>query len=69
MLHYAMTLRHWLQRFEAHSDEIAGMYGDDFVRMYRLYLSGSIANFPTGSLQLYRLLFQRPGLSVFPITR
>ena len=68
-LHYAMTLRHWLRRFEAHRDEIAAMYDEDFVRMWRLYLCGSIANFTTGNLQLYQILFQRPDLAELPITR
>jgi cyclopropane-fatty-acyl-phospholipid synthase len=68
-VHYAKTLRHWLHRFDLHEKEIAQMYNEEFVRMYRLYLSGSISNFTTGSLQLYQVLFQRPDVCVFPITR
>lgn len=68
-LHYALTLQHWLQRFEAHVDEIRKMYNENFVRMWRLYLSASIANFSTGSLQLYQLLFQRPDVNALPLTR
>jgi len=68
-LHYAMTLQHWLTRFEEHKDEIATMYDENFVRMWRLYLCGSIANFTTGNMQLYQVLFQRPQLADLPITR
>jgi len=68
-LHYALTLHHWLQRFETHSEEVAAMFDDNFVRMWQLYLSGSIANFTTGSLQLYQILFQRPDVNVLPLTR
>jgi cyclopropane-fatty-acyl-phospholipid synthase len=68
-LHYALTLQQWLQRFEDHIDEIRNMYGENFVRMWRLYLSGSIANFSTGALQLYQVLFQRPDVNALPLTR
>jgi cyclopropane-fatty-acyl-phospholipid synthase len=33
------------------------MFDERFVRMWRLYLSGSIAAFTTGSLQLFQVLF------------
>ena len=56
-LHYAQTLRHWLDRYEAAHDEVFEMFGERFVRMWRLYLSGSIAGFTTGSLQLFQVLF------------
>ena len=68
-LHYALTLRHWLQRFELHRGEVAAMYDANFVRMWRLYLCGSIANFTTGNLQLYQVLFQRPDSDILPHTR
>lgn len=68
-LHYAMTLQHWLMRFEEHKDEIATMYDENFVRMWRRYLCGSIANFTTGNMQLYQVLFQRPQLADLPIIR
>jgi cyclopropane-fatty-acyl-phospholipid synthase len=68
-LHYAMTLEHWLQRFENNVDEVTEMFDDKFVRMWRLYLCASIANFTTGNLQLYQILFQRPDVSVLPLTR
>jgi cyclopropane-fatty-acyl-phospholipid synthase len=68
-LHYAKTLEHWLERFERHADQVAQMYDDSFVRAWRLYLSGSIANFTTGSLQLYQVLFSRRGNNQVPWTR
>src|SRR5690606_5136816 len=51
-LHYALTLRHWLERFERHAEQIARMYDEAFVRAWRLYLAGSIAAFAASSLQL-----------------
>jgi len=68
-LHYARTLEHWLSRFEAHSEEVGGMFDENFVRAWRLYLSGSIASFTTGSLQLFQVLFTRRGNNLVPWTR
>jgi len=68
-LHYARTLEHWLGRFEANAEEVAQMFDESFVRAWRLYLSGSIANFTTGSLELYQVLFTRRGNNQVPWTR
>src|SRR3984885_14782593 len=56
-LHYALTLRHWLDRYRAAEDCVRKMFDDTFVRMWRLYLAGSIAGFETGTLQLFQVVF------------
>jgi len=68
-LHYARTLRHWLQRFEASADAVAAMFDQRFVRTWRLYLTGSIAAFATGALQLFQIVFARPDVNEIPWTR
>jgi cyclopropane-fatty-acyl-phospholipid synthase len=68
-LHYALTLEHWLDRFEAAHDQILRMYDAAFVRAWRLYLSGSIAAFRTGELELYQVLFNRAGSNDIAWTR
>lgn len=68
-LHYAMTLRHWLDRFEASSAAVARMFDDRFVRTWRLYLAGSCAAFSGGGLQLFQVLFARPGANGIPWNR
>jgi cyclopropane-fatty-acyl-phospholipid synthase len=68
-LHYAKTLEHWLDRYQAHEDRVAEMFDERFVRMWRLYLAGSIASFTTGSLQLFQILFTRAGVNEIPWTR
>lgn len=68
-LHYARTLEHWLERFDEHQDEVRKMYDDNFIRAWRLYLCGAIANFANGYLQLYQVLFSRPHNNSLPITR
>jgi len=56
-IHYAKTVEHWLERFEASSDQVSAMYGDWFQRAWRLYLAGSIAGFRAGTLQLFQITF------------
>ena len=58
-LHYALTLRHWRERYEAHAAEVTARYGPWFARTWRMYLAGSEAAFATGSLQLFQVLFAR----------
>jgi len=68
-LHYDLTLQHWLQRFNAHEEEVRNRFGEEFVRAWRLYLSGSISAFRAGSLQLFQLVFTRPTDNELPWTR
>jgi cyclopropane-fatty-acyl-phospholipid synthase len=68
-LHYAETLRHWLKRFEASAGAVAAMFDERFVRMWRLYLAGSCAAFAAGALQLFQVVFSRPGVNDIPRTR
>ncbi len=58
-LHYALTLRHWRERFERHEPAVREQYGAEFVRMWRMYLAGSEASFVSGSVQLFQVLFAR----------
>lgn len=45
---YALTLRHWLQNFEANRDSIEEMgHSPAFIRMWRFYLASCIAAFTT----------------------
>jgi len=68
-LHYARTLRHWLERFEREAGTVTRMFGDRFVRAWRLYLAGSQAAFLAGSLQLFQVVFARGEDNHIPWTR
>jgi cyclopropane-fatty-acyl-phospholipid synthase len=68
-LHYARTLEHWLERYEESVDKVRAMFDETFVRAWRLYLTGSIAAFTTGKLQLFQVLFARSGAPNVPWTR
>jgi cyclopropane-fatty-acyl-phospholipid synthase len=68
-LHYAQTLRHWLELYEANVDRVKNMFDEKFVRMWRLYLAGSIAGFTTGTLQLFQVVFAPRENNSIPMTR
>jgi cyclopropane-fatty-acyl-phospholipid synthase len=68
-LHYALTLKHWLERFENAKSQVSEMYDERFVRAWRVYLSGSQAAFNTGQMQLFQVLFARQFTNAVPWTR
>lgn len=67
--HYAKTLELWLERYEQAVDQVKEMFGPEFVRMWRLYLAGSIAGFRVGTLQLFQVLFAGRQRRELPWTR
>lgn len=68
-LHYARTIEHWLQRYEAAADRVTQMFDAEFVRSWRLYLAGSLAAFRSGDMQLFQVTFARSGDNRIPWTR
>ena len=68
-LHYARTLRDWLERYSASESVVRGMFDEEFVRAWRLYLAGSVAAFETGSLQLFQVVLGRADSNHVPMTR
>lgn len=68
-LHYAKTLQHWLDRYEANLDTVKEMFDDNFIRAWRLYLAGSLSAFTAGHLQLFQVVFARERNNSIPWTR
>lgn len=68
-LHYSKTLELWLQRFEQNKGQVEAMLDKKFVRAWRLYLSGSIAAFNVGSLQLFQVVFTHAENNELPWSR
>lgn len=68
-LHYAQTLRHWLELYERNVERVRALYDEKFVRMWRLYLAGSTAGFTTGTLQLFQVVFAPSANNDVPMTR
>lgn len=67
-LHYAMTLRHWRERFEANLDAVRAMYDDTFCRMWRYYLIASELSFRLGRQVVFQIQLARQQDAV-PLTR
>ena len=68
-LHYGRTCRDWLERFERVADRVEQRFDQRFVRMWRLYLAGSVSAFTTGSLQLFQVVFAPGRSNAVPWTR
>jgi cyclopropane-fatty-acyl-phospholipid synthase len=68
-LHYAKTLKAWLDRYEENIDAVQNMFDQPFVRGWRLYLAGSIMAFLHGKLQLFQVVFARSGMNELPVSR
>ena len=57
------------ERFEQNLSRVEEMFDETFIRAWRLYLSGCIANFSTGALQLFQVVFSRAANNRVPWTR
>ena len=68
-LHYARTLEHWAQRFDEHTEQITEMMDEEFVKVWGLYLQGSIAAFHSGKLQLFQVVFHNAESQAAPWSR
>jgi cyclopropane-fatty-acyl-phospholipid synthase len=70
--HYALTLRHWVRRLEAHHDRALDCVDEPTWRVWRLFMSGSAHGFTSGRLNVYQTLLVKPdghGGSHLPLTR
>jgi cyclopropane-fatty-acyl-phospholipid synthase len=66
--HYAMTLRHWHDRFVARIDEARALYDERFCRMWRFYLIASEMSFIEGHQVVFQVQLARRKDAV-PLTR
>jgi cyclopropane-fatty-acyl-phospholipid synthase len=71
--HYALTLQHWSDRFEAASHRLREMVGERRYRIWRTYLAGCGYGFEHGWIALHQILATRAGdaaaLAHLPLTR
>ena len=69
--HYALTLRHWIERLERCRNEVVGIVGDATYRVWRLYMTASMHGFATGRLNVLQTLLAKPenGRANIPLTR
>ena len=67
-VHYAMTLRHWRQRFRAAWHTAVERYGERFCRMWEFYLAGAETGFRYQNLMVFQLQLAKDPKAL-PITR
>jgi cyclopropane-fatty-acyl-phospholipid synthase len=69
--HYAITLTHWSERFEAHADELREIAGDKRWRIWRMYLAGCAYAFTQEWMALHQILAVKAGSGAraLPLTR
>jgi cyclopropane-fatty-acyl-phospholipid synthase len=67
-LHYAETLRHWREAFEARRDEVAAIYDERFCRMWDLYLIICEMGFRYENLMVFQIQLTK-SLEAVPLTR
>jgi cyclopropane-fatty-acyl-phospholipid synthase len=67
-LHYAMTLRHWRQRFRSEWSIAVTRFGERFCRMWEYYLAMCEVGFRYQNLMVFQLQLVKDQ-SVLPLTR
>jgi cyclopropane-fatty-acyl-phospholipid synthase len=67
-LHYAETLKAWLQRLEAHQAAISERFDKRFFRTWQFYLAASEGAFRWWQLVVYQVQLAKQNNSV-PLTR
>ncbi len=67
-LHYAETLKHWHDRFQANRVKAAALYDERFCRMWEFYLTGCEMGFRVGNLMVFQIQLAKQRDAV-PLTR
>jgi cyclopropane-fatty-acyl-phospholipid synthase len=68
-LHYAKTLDKWAENFEKNIDKIRELYGEAFIRRWRLFLNSASAGFKYGNSRLFQILVSKGLDNTLPVTR
>jgi len=67
-LHYAMTLHHWYDRFQARRAEMVALYDERFCRMWEFYLAGAEMGFRFGDHMNFQIQLTKRN-DALPLTR
>lgn len=67
--HYALTLKHWSERFEAAGDQLRTMVDKKRWRIWRVYLAGCACGFTHHWISVHQILAVKAGAAVLPLTR
>jgi cyclopropane-fatty-acyl-phospholipid synthase len=68
--HYALTLRHWVQRLEASREAALREVDEPTYRVWRLYMAACALEFEAGGTGIYQILASQRGVETsLPLTR
>jgi cyclopropane-fatty-acyl-phospholipid synthase len=67
-IHYAETLRHWFERFQARREAVGELYDERFCRMWEFYLAACEMAFRNGPMMVFQIQLARRRDAV-PLTR
>ncbi len=65
--HYALTLRHWVQRLEANREAALREVDEPTYRVWRLYMAACALEFEAGSTGIYQILASKPNRGEWPV--
>lgn len=57
--HYALTLRCWVEKLQAHASELLDIVPDRTLRTWLLYMAGSVVAFERADLSVCQVLLRR----------
>lgn len=67
--HYTRTLLCWRENFQRNQKKIREMYGEEFTRMWELYLASCAATFHNGIIDLHQILMSKGVNNELPMIR
>jgi cyclopropane-fatty-acyl-phospholipid synthase len=69
--HYALTLRHWVQRLERRHARALEYVNEATYRVWRLYMAASARQFESGAIGVYQVLASKRATTLpkLPLTR
>lgn len=67
--HYSKTLLCWRENFMSHREEIKTIMGEEFTRMWELYLASCAATFHNGIIDLHQILVSKGVNNELPLHR
>jgi cyclopropane-fatty-acyl-phospholipid synthase len=65
--HYALTLRHWVQRLEARREEALREVDESTYRVWRLYMAACALEFEAGGTGIYQVLASKRNKGAWPV--
>lgn len=68
-LHYNRTLLCWEKNFKNHVEEVRELFGEEFVRMWDLYLNSCAATFHNGIIDIHQVLSTKGVNNELPMVR